>query len=234
MLRETILKGLTEWELDDREKTVDKLVDFSEKVLEKNKVMDLTAITDPYDFATKHILDSLSLNLAEDFDCKKVIDVGCGAGFPSMPMKLYLNSIQMTMLDSQKKRIDFLNEIGADLKNFEAIHGRAEEFGHNKKYREKFDIAVSRAVAPLSTLCELCLPFVKMGGLFLAMKSINCDEEIEQSHEAIERLGGMVEDIYDYQIPTTDIVHRIVIITKIENTNKKYPRAFKQIKTKPM
>ncbi|MFI3226817.1 MAG: 16S rRNA (guanine(527)-N(7))-methyltransferase RsmG [Clostridia bacterium] len=234
MLRETILKGLQEWELDDREKTVDKLVKFSEQVLERNEVMDLTAITDPYDFATKHILDSLSLNLAEDFDCKKVIDIGCGAGFPSMPMKLYLNSIQMTMVDSLKKRIDFLNEIGADLKNFEAIHARAEELAQNKKYREKYDIAVSRAVAPLSVLCELSLPFVKVGGLFLALKSVNCDEEIENSHEAIEKLGGMVEDIYDYAIPTTDIVHRIVIITKVENTPKKFPRKFNQIKSKPL
>lgn len=140
----------------------------------------------------------------------------------------------MTMVDSLRKRIDFLNEIGADLKNFEAIHARAEELAQNKKYREKYDIAVSRAVAPLPVLCELSLPFVKVGGLFLALKSVNTDEEIENSHEAIEKLGGMVEDIYDYTIPTTDIVHRIVIITKIENTPKKFPRTYNQIKTKPL
>lgn len=234
MIKQTILQGLTEWELDNREVTVDKLVDFSNAVLEKNKVMDLTAITEDVDFATKHILDSLALNLVEDFDCKKVIDVGCGAGFPSMPMKLYKNSIQLTMVDSLAKRIDFLADYGKDLKNFEAIHGRAEELAIKGKYREKYDIAVSRAVASLPVLCELSLPFVKVGGIFLAMKSINSDEEIENSHEAIEKLGGMVEDVYDYEIPNTDIVHRVVIITKISDTNKKYPRKFAQIKAKPL
>ena len=234
MLKETILKGLTEWELDTRDKTIDNLADFCEKVLEKNKVMDLTAITEEYDFATKHILDSLSLNLVENFDNKKIIDVGCGAGFPSMPMKIYMPSINVTMVDSLRKRIDFLNEIGADFKNFEAIHARAEELAMKGKYREKYDIAVSRAVAKLPVLCELALPFVKVGGTFYAMKSINSDEEIEDSHEAIEKLGGMVEDIYDYDIPNTDITHRIIIITKIANTNKKYPRKFAQIKDKPL
>ena len=234
MLKETILKGLTEWELDTRDKTVDNLADFCEKVLEKNKVMDLTAITEEYDFATKHILDSLSLNLVENLDNKKIIDVGCGAGFPSMPLKIYMPSINVTMVDSLRKRIDFLNEIGADFKNFEAIHARAEELAMKGKYREKYDIAVSRAVAKLPVLCELALPFVKVGGTFYAMKSINSDEEIEDSHEAIEKLGGMVEDIYDYDIPNTDITHRIIIITKIANTNKKYPRKFAQIKDKPL
>ena len=234
MLKETILKGLTEWELDTRDKTIDNLADFCEKVLEKNKVMDLTAITEEYDFATKHILDSLSLNLVENLDNKKIIDVGCGAGFPSMPLKIYMPSINVTMVDSLRKRIDFLNEIGADFKNFEAIHARAEELAMKGKYREKYDIAVSRAVAKLPVLCELALPFVKVGGTFYAMKSINSDEEIEDSHEAIEKLGGMVEDIYDYDIPNTDITHRIIIITKIANTNKKYPRKFAQIKDKPL
>lgn len=232
MLKKTIQNGLSEWELDDREKILDNLVKFSKDVLEKNKVMDLTAITDEFDFATKHILDSLSLNLVEHFDNKKVIDVGCGAGFPSMPMKIYMQSINLTMVDSLRKRIDFLNEIGADFKNFEALHARAEELAHKPKYREKFDIAVSRAVAPLNELCELVLPFVKPNGQFFALKSVNSNEEIEDSHEMIEKLGGMVEDLYDYEIPGTDIVHRIVIISKINNTDKKYPRRFNQIKKK--
>lgn len=234
MLRETIKKGIVEWELDDRDVTIDKLVAFSEKVLEVNEVMDLTAITEPFDFATKHILDSLALNLVEDFDNKRVIDVGCGAGFPSMPMKFYMNSIQMTVVDALKKRIDFLSEIGKDLRNFEAIHERAEELAQKGKYREKFDIGISRAVAPLPVLCELVLPFVKVGGVFLAMKSINSNDEISESEFAIEKLGGMVEDIYDYEIPGTDITHRIVIIAKISDTNKKYPRKFNQIKSKPL
>lgn len=234
MLKKTIKNGINEWELDDREKILDALVKFSEDVLEKNKVMDLTAITDPFDFATKHILDSLSLNLVEHFDNKKVIDVGCGAGFPSMPMKIYMQSINITMVDSLRKRIDFLNEIGADFKNFEAIHARAEELAHKPKYREKYDIAVSRAVAPLNELCELVLPFVKENGQFFALKSVNSNEEIEDSHSTIEKLGGMIEDIYDYQIPGADIVHRIVIIAKISSTNKKYPRTNKQIKSKKL
>lgn len=234
MLKETIYKGLVDWELDSREKTVDALVEFSNQVLEKNKVMDLTAITDEFDFATKHILDSLSLNLVENLDNKKIIDIGCGAGFPSMPLKILMRSINLTMVDSLRKRIDFLNEVGADFKNFEAIHARAEELAMKGKYREKYDIAVSRAVAPLAVLCELALPFVKVGGVFFAMKSVNSDEEIENSHIAIEKLGGMVEDIYDYDIPMTDITHRIVIIQKISATNKKYPRTFNQIKAKPL
>ncbi len=234
ILKETIEKGLIEWELSPRPQVVDKLVDFCDKVLIKNEDIDLTAITDHFDFATKHILDSLILHELDHLDNQRIIDVGCGAGFPSMPLKIYMQSIQLTMVDSLAKRINFLSEYGKDFKNFEAIHARAEELAHKGKYREKFDIAVSRAVAPLSVLAELCLPFVKEGGTFYAYKSVNTNEEIEQSHEAIEKLGGMIEDIYDYDIPMTDITHRIVVITKIANTNKKFPRKFNQIKSKPL
>jgi len=160
--------------------------------------------------------------------------VGTGAGFPGMPMAIALPDAKFTLLDSLNKRIDFLRESGEalGLTNAAYIHGRAEEFAADK--RESFDFAVSRAVASLPMLCELCLPLVKVGGQFLAMKSSHTEEEINQAKNAISKLGGKIDRVVDYTIPTTDVVHRVVCIHKVEPTAKKYPRRFAQIKKQPL
>jgi 16S rRNA (guanine527-N7)-methyltransferase len=157
---------------------------------------------------------------------KKMIDVGTGGGFPGYPLKIVNDNYEVTLLDSLRKRIDFLEVVATELKleNVEFIHGRAEEFGQNEKYREMYDICVSRAVAPLNVLSEYCLPFVKVGGYFAAYKSENISPEIKDSESAIIKLGGKIKTISEVSLPGTDIVRKIVIIEKFETTNAKYPR----------
>lgn len=213
---------------------IEALEEFSRMLLEKNKVMNLTAITDPEEVAALHLLDSLALIGAAGLDHQRVVDVGTGAGFPGVPLAIALPELQVTLLDSLGKRISFLQEAcGAlGLENVSYAHDRAEEFA--AKHRESFDLAVSRAVAPLPMLCELCLPLVKEGGRFLAMKSSHSEEEIRQSEAAISALGGQLGRLVDYRIPTTDVVHRIVFVEKTRPTPKKYPRRFAQMKKQPL
>lgn len=207
---------------------------YAQLLVEKNKVMNLTAITAPSEIATLHFLDSAALLTAADFRGKSVVDVGTGAGFPGLPLRIVEPSIHLTLLDSLNKRIDFLKEVCQDLglPDVSCIHSRAEEFA--AQHRESFDIATSRAVASLPLLCELCLPLVKPGGLFLAMKSVDSDQEIAGAERAIATLGGAVESIRDYAIPGTDVRHRVVLIKKLRETPKKYPRAFAKIKKNPL
>ena len=207
---------------------------YAELLVEKNKVMNLTAITEPKDVATLHFLDCAALLTLAEFKGKKVADVGTGAGFPGMPLRILEPSMDITLLDSLNKRIDFLKEVCDDLalENVSCVHGRAEEFAAN--HRESYDIVTSRAVANLSMLSELCLPLVKVGGLFLAMKSTECEEELEAAKKAIKTLGGKTEKVADYVIPGTDITHRLVIIRKLSPTPAKYPRRFAQIKKQPL
>ena len=207
---------------------------FAHAVLEKNKVMNLTAITDEADFARLHLLDSAALMSAADFSGKYVVDVGTGAGFPGVPLRILCPAAHITLLDSTAKRIDFLREACADLQldGVEFAAARAEEFAAAR--RETFDIAVSRAVAALPVLCELCLPLVKTGGVFLAMKSAQSDEELKHAGHAIETLGGRVERVSDYTIPGSDVIHRVIAVKKAKPTPAKYPRAFGQIKKKPL
>ena len=207
---------------------------YAELLVEKNKVMNLTAITEPKDVATLHFLDCAALLTLAEFKGKKVADVGTGAGFPGMPLRILEPSMDITLLDSLNKRIDFLKEVCADLalENVDCVHGRAEEFAAD--HRESYDIVTSRAVANLSMLSELCLPLVKVGGLFLAMKSTECEEELEAAKKAIKTLGGKTEKVADYVIPGTDITHRLVIIRKLSPTPAKYPRRFAQIKKQPL
>lgn len=210
------------------------LARYGEMLLEKNQVMNLTAITDPRDVAVLHLLDSLALTGLVGLEDRTVVDVGTGAGFPGVPLAIARPSARVTLLDSLGKRVDFLREscrtLGLD--NVECVHGRAEEFAGER--RETFDLAVSRAVAALPVLCELCLPLVKVGGAFWAMKSVDTEEEISASKTAVKVLGGRIQAVSDYTIPTTEVVHRVVCIQKTAPTPKKYPRRFALIKKQPL
>ena len=210
------------------------LMDFSARLLETNKVMNLTAITEPQDVARLHLLDCAALLNIADFRGKRVVDVGTGAGFPGMPLRILEPDFDLTLLDSLGKRIAFLQGVcdEMELKRVECVHARAEEFA--AKHREQYDMATSRAVAALNVLCELTLPLVKVGGQFLAMKAHDSDEEIRTAKSAIAQLGGKVEEIRDYTIPGTDIVRRVVIIRKVKSTPLQFPRAFAKIKKAPL
>lgn len=200
---------------------------YYELLIEWNKVMNLTAITEYEEVVDKHFIDSLSIEKAVDLNIiEKVIDVGTGAGFPGIPLKIVYPHLKITLLDSLNKRINFLNEVISKLKleNIEAIHGRAEDIAKDKKYREQYDISVSRAVANLSTLSEYSLPFVKVGGLFISYKAEKVDEEIKKAEKAVSVLGGKIEKIIKFQLPETDIGRTLVKINKIKITAKKYPR----------
>ncbi len=232
IIREVLQEGLPA--LGMGEDRIPQLIEFSRLLLEKNQVMNLTAITEPREVATLHLLDSLALAAHEELAGKKIIDVGTGAGFPGTPLAIALPGVDMTLLDSLNKRIDFLQEVcnALSLQDITCVHARAEEFA--AAHRESYDFAVSRAVAALPVLCELCLPLVKVGGAFLAMKSSHSQEETDQAAKAISLLGGKLERVTDYSIPTTDITHRLLTIRKVSPTPKKYPRRFAQIKKQPL
>ena len=202
---------------------------FSDALLEKNKVMNLTAITEPEAVARLHFADCLALLTVEEFRGKRVIDVGCGAGFPGVPLKLGEPTIELTLLDSLQKRVNWLREtLEALAVPAECVAARAEEYGH----REEFDIAVSRAVARLNVLCELCLPFVKVGGCFIAMKAASAQDEIDEAKRAVSLLGGKVERVVSYSVGEAE--HRAVVIRKLRPTPAAYPRRFSKIKQSPL
>lgn len=210
----------------DRKK-IDQFNQFYDLIVEWNNVMNLTAITDYKDVVEKHFLDSLSIErILKLDDIKAVMDVGTGAGFPGMPLKIIYPELKITLLDSLNKRVKFLNEVirQLELKNIDAIHGRAEDIGKNENYREKYDLCVSRAVANLATLSEYCMPFVKVGGVFVSYKSGDIDEEVLKSKKAISLFGGKIEEVVKFQLPGTDINRAFVKIKKIKGTPKKYPR----------
>ncbi len=213
------------------------LAQYGRMLLEKNQVMNLTAIREPEGVARLHMLDCAALLKYCDFQGKTLIDVGTGAGFPGMVLKILVPSLDVTLLDSLSKRLDWLTEVYEELDGVDSIatfHGRAEEFGLNKRFRDSFDFATARAVADLRVLCELCLPFVKAGGKFLAMKSTNSDEELSQAAHAIKLLGGRVSAVEDYTIPGTEVTHRLIVIEKLAPTLKGYPRRWAKIQSAPL
>ena len=220
-------KDLSDLGLSLSKEQIEKFLRYYELLIEWNEKINLTAITTYEDVLKKHFVDSLSLCKAMDVDQGlTVIDVGTGAGFPGLALKIAFPNLKMTLLDSLQKRIVFLNQVIEELKlsDIETIHGRAEDYAGKAEYREGFDLCVSRAVANLSTLSEYCLPFVKMGGQFISYKSEKIEEEMKQAKNAISILGGEVKKQVEFTLPSSDIYRNLVVIEKKKNTPKKYPR----------
>lgn len=202
---------------------------YYEMLIETNKVMNLTAITQLDEVITKHFLDSIALaKVYQNIKNKelKIIDLGTGAGFPGIPLKIAFPQLQVTLMDSLNKRVKFLNSVIDELSlvNIEAIHGRAEEMARKTEYRQQYDLCVSRAVANLSTLTEYCLPFVKVDGMFISYKSSDIEDELNLSLNAIKILGGKLTEVKKLSLPESDIERSFVMIKKIKNTPKTYPR----------
>jgi len=233
MLENILTEGFSAMGLETHEKSIERFRCYYELLTERNKVMNLTAISGEEDCARLHFLDSAAPLLLADMAGKSVIDVGTGAGFPGLPLKIMDPEISLTLLDSLDKRIRFLGEVCAEtgLEDVELIHGRAEEPGER---RETYDFAVSRAVARLSMLCEFCLPYVKPGGAFIALKGPALSEELEEAKKAISILGGKVERVFEYPVPGTELRHNMVIIRKVAPTPKQYPRRFAMMKKSPL
>ena len=230
-MKQTLLDGLRSRGRALDGQTVDTLCAFGAALLEKNRVMNLTAITDPAAVAQLHFLDSLALLDAAELAGKTVLDVGCGAGFPGVPLKIAEPTIRLTLLDSLAKRMNWLAEVLPGLGvEAEIVTARAEEYAAQR--REQHDVVTSRAVARLNVLAELCLPFVRVGGQFLAMKGALAQEEVEEARRGIEKLGGHVSRIFEY--PVADAVHKAVVIEKLRPTPPQYPRAFAKIKKSPL
>jgi len=233
MNKELLFKGLEKLGYIISEEKCEMLEKYSKMLVEWNEKMNLTSITDSDGITIKHFLDSIvpifTFNIEEG---SKIIDVGTGAGFPGMPIKIVREDLKFTFMDSLNKRINFLKEVSGELglKDAEFIHMRAEEGGKSQKYRQKYDFAVSRAVAPLKILSEYCIPFVKKGGIFAAFKSYDIDDEIKESKSMIGNLGGTVEDIKEVKIPFSDIKRKIILIRKEKDTLSQFPRKPNKIK----
>lgn len=226
-MSEMLKNRMDRLQIETNENMLEQFDLFYHLLVEWNKVMNLTGITEYEEVVEKHFADSLSLARFLDlYKIHTVIDVGTGAGFPGIPLKIAFPHLKVVLLDSLNKRINFLNEVIAklDLKEIHTIHGRAEEYARKPEYREQFDLCVSRAVANLSVLSEYCIPYIRVGGIFVPYKSGEIDEEVAVSRKAVDILGGQIDHVEKFQLPDTDIHRSFVFINKIKNTQKKYPR----------
>ncbi|BDE89251.1 Ribosomal RNA small subunit methyltransferase G [uncultured Flavonifractor sp.] len=236
-MKELLAQGLARLGLTPPPAAAEQMETYARLLLEQNKVMNLTAITDPEQVARLHFLDSAALlGCAGDLSGRTLIDVGTGAGFPGMALKLLCPELKLTLLDSLAKRLDWLAAVCSrlGLEDVEIVHARAEEQGLKPGFRDHFDFATARAVADLRVLCELCLPFVRVGGRFLAMKAADSQEELDAARTAIQTLGGRRLEDYTYTIPGTDVIRRVAVIEKTAPTPKPYPRRWAKIQKAPL
>ena len=234
MLEEILASGFEALQLTPDPQAIARYRIYYDYLDEQNRVMNLTAISGEEDSARLHFLDCAALLKEADFAGRRVIDVGTGAGFPGLALKVACPSIQLTLLDSLDKRVRFLQTLCEKLgfADVQCLHARAEEAP--AQLRQSCDIAVSRAVARLNLLCELCLPFVKVGGLFLAMKGPGAEEELDEAKRAIAALGGKAEGIRIYDVPGTELEHNVIVIRKVRDTPNRYPRRWAQMKKQPL
>lgn len=236
-MEQLLIKACEALNLSINEKQVEQFIKYKDLLIEWNKKINLTAITDEKEIVLKHFIDCISLmSVYKIEDNMNIIDVGTGAGFPAVPIKIMCPDVNVTLLDSLNKRINFLNELIAqlELKKIFCIHSRAEDSGRDKKFREKYDLCVSRAVANLAVLSEYCLPFVLVGGTFISFKSVNIDDELNEAKTAIKKLGAKIDSVKTVNIPYSDIQHSIVVIRKIRQTPSQYPRKAGMVSKQPI
>lgn len=233
MIRQALEQGLADLGISAPDGAVDKLLLYCDRLLEQNKVMNLTAITEPLKVCELHFLDSAAILPYHDLRGRSMIDVGTGAGFPGVVLKVLEPSIHLTLLDSLKKRLDWLSALCDELNltDVHFLHGRAEEVSRDPQFRDSFDVATARAVAALPMLCELCLPYVRPGGTFLAMKTGNDPEELVLAQKPISAMGGgFPPTCFDYTLPMSGIPRRLLAIPKEIPTPSEYPRKWSKIK----
>ncbi|MFZ3172594.1 MAG: 16S rRNA (guanine(527)-N(7))-methyltransferase RsmG [Carboxydocellales bacterium] len=236
-LCEVLLQGCQEVDITISAQQLECFAAYGRLLVEWNKQVNLTAITDPESIALKHFVDSLLCSKYVDFKGEqKVLDVGTGAGFPGLPLKIYQDKLQVTLLDSLQKRIKFLQQICLELKlnDVSIIHGRAEELGNQKGQRENYDRVMSRAVARFAVLAEYCLPYVKVGGLFIALKGSNARGEVEEGQYALEELGGKLKVVVDYSLPLSGDGRSLIVVEKFKQTPVKFPRKAGMPERKPL
>ena len=224
-MKKLLFDGALKLNINLSDEQINQYMTYMDMLIETNKSLNLTAITEPEEVITKHFLDSVTA-------CRfipqgaSVIDVGCGAGFPGLPVKIARDDISLTLLDSLNKRLAFIESVLKEnnISGTKCVHARAEDGARDKSHREKYDVALSRAVANMAVLCEYCLPYVKVGGLFLALKGPAAPEELKNAEKAIKTLGGEITEIAETQVPFTDLLHKIVIVKKVRPCPKEYPR----------
>lgn len=219
--------GLKELEITLTEKQYQQFIDYYELLIERNNVMNLTAITELKEVITKHFIDSLAIVKSVTLSNERLLDLGTGAGFPGIPLKIVYPELEIILLDSLSKRLIFLDDVikQLGLEKIQTLHGRAEDFGRDSQYREQFDFCVSRAVAKLSSLSEYCIPYIKMGGYFISYKGGSMEEELVSSKRAIKLLGAELHEVIEYQLPNTQMQRTLIVIEKKEHTPKTYPRS---------